>query len=197
MRHLTLGVFLIAGFLSARSQAMLDTITRETCNCISAKNLDGINLETLNLELGFCIIESITRHETATKDLNINIYDSENMRQFGEKIGLRMATICPAAITKIAALQNPSATPKGQTIEGVITAIEGNDVGFVVIRDAAGRTQRLLWLRYFKDSEQLMDKSANPVGRRVRIIYEPIECYSPRERDYFERKEIRAIEFLK
>ncbi len=178
------------------SQEVLDTITRETCDCIAAKGIGNLSPENLNLELGFCIIESLNRHENASKELNINIYDADGMRQLGEKIGMRMAVTCPDIIFKIAAL-NESPESSGAQVEGVITGIEGNEFGFVLLRDDEGRVQKLLWLRYFQHSEQLINDAKGVIGKRVRITYEPLECYSPRERDYFERKEIRAIEFLK
>ncbi len=193
-------MLLLFTFLSlsrSYSQAALDTITIATCQCIAEKNLDALDSEALNMELGFCIIESLSRHPNAANELNVNIYDTESMGNVGEKIGSRMALLCPSVVAKIAAVNSTPARPSEQQMEGVITGIEGREFGFVLLRDDQGRTHRLLWLRYFPNSERLMEDARRVTGQRVRVTFTPIECYSPAERDYFERREIRAMEFLR
>lgn len=195
MKRLLPTIAIILFSFTCYSQEILDTITQETCDCISGKNLDNLDIENLNVELGFCMIESLNRHENASKELNINIYDAEGMTQFGEKVGARMAIKCPEVMSRIVAANNRQATSQNQ-LEGTIVRIEGNEFGFVVLRDAQAREHKLLWLRYFKNSEQLANNPRQMIGKKVRISFETIECYSPSERDYFERKEIRGLEFL-
>ncbi len=189
--------FLFLFFLSAfgYSQEILDVITSETCDCVAGKDVAGYDAEQLNLELGFCMIESLNRHKDADGALDVNIYDAESMRKLGEQIGMRMAVTCPAVIAKIAAIsRNDSAA--ANEVEGTIVGIEGKEFGFVIVQDATGRAHKLLWLRYFDNSEKLMQYPAESIGKRVRVRFDPIECYSPAERDYFERREITALEFL-
>lgn len=190
-------LFICAFFMgsTAYTQEMLDTITRETCECISGKNLANLDADNLNLALGTCMIESLTRHETAMRDLNINPNDADGMRQFGEKVGLRMVNICPDILLKIAELAQPQPATDNELI-GTIVRTGGEEFGFVMVRDEQGREHKLLWLRYFKNSEQLIQNPQQVIGRKVRIHYETIECYAPKERDYFERKEIKRMEFL-
>lgn len=195
MNRLLLFICIFFMGFTAYTQEMLDTITVETCECISGKNLANLNAETLNLVLGTCMIESLGRHENAMQELNINLHDADGMRQFGEKVGLRMAGICPDILLKIAELSQPQASTDNELV-GTIVRTGGEEFGFVIVRDEQGREHKLLWLRYFKNSEQLIQDPQQVIGKRVRIHYETIECYAPKERDYFERKEIKRMEFI-
>ncbi len=194
MNRLLLFICSIFFGVIGHTQEMLDTITQETCDCISGKNLANLNAENLNLVLGTCMIESLGRHESAMKELNINLHDADGMRQLGEKVGLRMATICPDILLKIAELSQPQPTTDNELL-GTIVRTGGEEFGFVIVRDEQGREHKLLWLRYFKNSEQLIQNPQQVIGKRVRIHYEAIECYTPKEREYFERKEIKRMEF--
>ncbi len=193
MNRFLLTLLLGSLFSFGYSQNMIDTITNETCACISNKDLASFDAEKLNLELGFCMIESLNRHPEAGEALEVNIYDAESMRKLGEQVGTRMAVTCPEVIAKIAAISEEGASNQ---IEGTIAGLEGREFGFLIVEDANGRTHKLLWLRYFKNAEMLMQNPDQVLGERVRVAFEPIECYSPAERDYFERKEITALEFL-
>lgn len=195
MNQISFLFFLLFFSTFGYSQQMLDTITQETCDCIGGKDFDSFDAEQLNLELGFCMIESLNQHKEASTALNVNIYDAAGMRQLGEQVGTRMAITCPQIIAKMSNIANKAKS--ANHMEGTIVGIEGKEFGFVILQDAAGRSHKLLWLRYFKNSEQLISASAEIIGTRVRIEFEPIECYSPTEHDYFERKEITGIEFLK
>lgn len=193
-RYLAL-LFMLCCFMFGYSQNMLDTLTRETCDCIANKDLESFDAEQLNLELGFCMIESLNRHKDAEHALDVNIYDAESMRELGEQVGMRMAVTCPEVIAKIAALSNDKAAAENE-LEGIIVGIEGREFGFVIVEDASGRAHKLLWLRYFDNAEQLTQNPNGAIGKRVRVRFEPIECYSPAEGDYFERKEITALAFV-
>ena len=51
--------------------------------------------------------------------------------------------------------------------------------------------------RYHKSSERFISEPSKVIGSKVQVKVESVEYYSPKAKDYYGRKEIREVEFLK
>ncbi|MCI5084065.1 MAG: hypothetical protein MRY78_20365 [Saprospiraceae bacterium] len=186
--------------LSAQEKDILDVFAQETCDCISKKNIESLSQEQINLELGYCIMQSLSKHTGEYEDkYEVDPSNPQSFSKFGEKIGFRMAATCPAILQKVATVGNADQTDAKRVVSemvGTVKAIRGTDINFLVIKDEQGRDQTFVWLRYFNGSDLLMDDVEELVGQKVKVTYSLIELYSPKAKDYYNQKEIKGIQLL-
>ena len=185
-------------FLSAsvvHSQEILDVFAKEACECIKAKDVSAMKGDQLNMELGLCIMGSLSDHQGEYEEkLNIDITDQASMQKLGEQIGLKMVVTCPEVMMKIAgASEQPAA--QGGTLTGTIQELGGTEFAYLIVKDDQGRDHKMLWLRYFQGSEALKADSGLK-GKKVSVNYNTMECYSPSLKDYYNCKEITSLKML-
>lgn len=199
-----LTLLLLAGLcLPLAAQDLMDKLADEACTCISKKDVEKMDSEQLQIQLGFCIMESVGNHadEFQKQFGDLNPSDSEAMTKLGEQIGMKMAFKCPTVLMKMATVQTEVTTIPApammEELTGTVKAIDGDEIAQVTVVDEAGRTHKLLWLRYFKGSDRFISEPGKVVGSKVKVTFETIEAYSPKAREYYDRKEIREVEFLK
>jgi hypothetical protein len=164
-------------------------IAQETCDCINSKDLTGATRKSVEMSLGLCMIEKIQN-----ASIQIDIQDPEQMRSFGEKVGIQMAPICPSIFAYFTDEQ-PEAAPTFESVNGKIKAIEEGDFLTVILKDSNGKETKLLWLRYFTGSDDYLENPKSLIGKQVSIKYQLIEAYMPKAKGYFSFKEIVEMTF--
>lgn len=199
MKRITLLLFVFFT-INLSAQDIMDVFAQETCECISKKNIESLSQEQINLELGFCIMQSLSKHKGEYEEkYPVNINDPASFSKFGEQIGFHMAARCPTILQKVATTNGNAgqeATKPVSEMVGTIKAIRGTDISFLVIKDIKGRDQTFVWLRYFNGSDLLMDDFDELIGQKVKITYALIEMYSPKAKDYYNQKEIKGIQLM-
>jgi hypothetical protein len=205
MRYLFL--FFLALALSAplAAQDLMDKLADATCACINKKDVDNMDSEMLQMQLGFCIMEAVSKHNDEFQKAygQMDPTDAAAMSSLGEQIGMKMAFKCPAVLMKVAAIETqvevrPAAPAATEALSGTVKAIEDEGgFGQITVLDESGRTHKLLWLRYFKGDTRFINEPGKVVNAKVRVKYENVEVYSPKAKEYFNRKEIREVEFLR
>ena len=187
--------------LPLAAQDLMDKLADASCDCISKQDVDNMTQEQLQVQLGFCIMEAVGKYpdEFQKEFGNLNPGDQAAMNKLGEQIGMKMAFKCPTVLMKVADVQTQmQAAPAAlQVITGTVKSVDGEEFATVTITDEQGRSQKLLWLRYFKGSERFVSEPAKVIGSKVQVKVESVEYYSPKAKDYYGRKEIREVEFLK
>lgn len=193
----------VLGFPLA-AQGLMDKLADEACTCISKKDVNSMNTEQLQMQLGFCIMEAVGNNAEAFQKQygGVDPSDQEAMTKLGEQIGMKMAFKCPDVLMKMATVETTTATvpmpPAAlEELTGTVRSIDGDEVAQVTVVDEAGRTHKLLWIRYFEGSDRFINEPGKVVGSKVKVQFETIEAYSPKAKEYFGRKEIRGVEFLK
>lgn len=187
--------------LPLAAQGVVDKLADASCECISKKDVDNMSQEQLQMQLGFCIMEAIGKYpEEFQKEFgDFDPSDQAAMNKIAEQIGMKMAFKCPAVLMKVADVQTQvQAAPAAmEVLTGTIKSIDGEELATVTLTDEQGRSHKLLWLQYFKGSERFISEPSKVVGSKVRVKVEAVEYYYPRVKEYFGRKEIREVEFLK
>ena len=76
-------------------EELIDKLSENTCNCTTEK---GITEENMDITLGVCILESISKYEKdVEKHFGKNIVSNEEkMGELAEAVGSKMAFTCPA-----------------------------------------------------------------------------------------------------
>lgn len=172
---------------SAQNQdEVYKTIAKETCECVSKRNVDLSKRKDVEMALGLCMIESAQRN-----NMELEMSDGEAMQKLGEKVGLQMAPICPDLFR---AFIDDTEEAETLSISGKIKSIETGDFLYINIKEDGGKEHKLIWLRYFPGSDEFADDPKKLVGKSVTITYQNIECYLPKAKVYYNNKEITELQ---
>lgn len=186
-------------------------IAQETCDCMSGKDVTKMKSSEIEMQLGICMISSFTAHaDVIGEDAVLN--DPNSMEQLGQKVGVLMLGKCPQILLAVASgmqdetmIVDEGVMPQdeedywdgGEEVTGAIVRMSTNgDVSYLIMKDDAGVEHELMWLRYFEGSDSLLENPDSGIGRKATVYWVPMECYSPKTKDYAVRKEIRALTFV-
>ena len=125
--------------------------------------------------------------------LEVDVKDNGAMTKLGEAVGIKMAAICPKIFSYL--IEEKRAKEEQLEIIGKLKSIIEGDFNYVIVKDNNGREQKLIWLRYFKGSDDLIENMGKLAGKKVRIVYADLECYSPKAKSYVKQKEIIELIF--
>jgi len=166
-------------------------LAQETCDCISKKDLKDANKKSIEMALGFCLLEVIQQN-----GIELEITDPKAMRSFGEKVGLQMAPLCPSVFGYLIDEANKTESDKPQvsSLSGKIKSVEEDGFLFVTLKEDGGKETRLIWLHYFNGSDDYLTNPRKLIGKKVTIEYQSTECYLPKIKGYFAYKEITNLE---
>ena len=196
-------LFLLAALASLplAAQGLIDKLADASCECISKQDVDNMSQEQMQMQLSLCMMEAVGKYpEEFQKEFgDLNPGDQAAMNKFAEQVGMKMVFKCPTVLMKVADVQAQvqATTSTLQVLAGTIKAIDGEEFATVTLTDEQGRTHKLLWLRYFKGSERFISEPSKVIGSKVQVKVESVEYYSPKAKDYYGRKEIREVKFLK
>lgn len=184
---------IFASSLPSYSQDIVDIMAEESCQCISKQDLNKYtSYKQLEMALGICLIQSFDNHEKQVKkELKLDIKDENDAEQIGEILGVKMASKCPLVFTKVFELQNPQ-EDQFKELSGKIKDIKFNEFAYIILQEE-GRSHEFIWLRYFEGSEDFQNNHGKYIGKNATIMYEEIECYAPKIKEYLNKKEIREI----
>ncbi|MEQ8707241.1 MAG: hypothetical protein RIC19_25135 [Phaeodactylibacter sp.] len=180
---------------------LLDVLADDACYCISKKDIDNMSVDDLQMQLSICLMEAVGDNQAAFEKQygELNPSDQSAMTKLGEQIGMKMAFKCPNVIMKLAGQQPPqsmNAAPTAKSagaVSGTFEGVSGDDIATITIKEANGRSQKLLWMGYFKGSDQLIENPGSLKGKKVMVEYETIEVYSPQAKEYFDRKKVTGL----
>jgi len=186
-------------FLNANSQDILDVIGQEVCSCTAAKaeKLKDQDPNQVQMELGFCIISSYSAHQEALVQKYGNVLQSDAaMEKLGMDVGLKMATLCPDTLMKIAesdfGSEEEEVIEKVVSIEGKIVEIKSEQFLTVVIKDNSGRSHSLLVLTFFENADVLTENKLKK-NDKVSVDYWEQEFYDTKAKDFRYYKVIQGI----
>lgn len=184
-------------FLNANSQDVLETVAKEVCSCVTAKQgqLKDLSAEKLQMELGICIVSSYSSHE---KDLTAKYGDVIGgegvMEKLGRDIGFKMITVCPDVMMSIAGDDIPELEESTEVseLQGQIVEIKSEQFLSIVIKDTSGRTHTLLMLTFFEGSNLLIENKLKK-NDKVSVEYWEQEFYDVKAKDFRYYKVIQSI----
>lgn len=169
----------------------IDKIAELSCECAKEKDPSSMDKDKATMELGVCLLGA-TSDTGHTVDVST---DPDAWRKLGEKVGVKMAILCPDQIIAYTkqGVEDTSDEPQEVDLDGRVKSVDMDTFVTVVIKENSGKETKCLWLRYFPGSD---DFTANPkslVGKTVSIKYLEMECYLPSAKGYFSQKEIVSL----
>ncbi|MBC3934654.1 hypothetical protein [Undibacterium rugosum] len=174
-------------------QDYMEAIANRSCTCIEKIPRKGINKEALTMQLGVCIMQSVTPadREKILADYKVDLFDIERKGQekAGAIIGTRMAAACPGPITTLYSMIKDTVTD----ISGTVQKIETEGYVSLIIKDTQGKTHKVVWLSPTKGNLDLPAQYTGMTGKMVTARCEVKEIFDPRIGEYRPMKIITEI----
>jgi len=194
----SLFVFVLSLFcMNAKSQDILDVITKEVCSCVNDKKemLKDAGSEKTQMQLGLCIISSFSSHEKEVTAKYGDLMETEGaMQKLGGDVGVRMVSVCPDILMMFADTESEEEMSEipALTIEGKIIEIKQEQFLTIIAKDNSGRNHTFLVLTYFEDSNLLIENKLKK-NDKVSIVYWEQEFYDAKAKDFRYYKVIQGI----
>lgn len=178
------------------SQGIIDEMAQLTCECMEAKDLKNKSSDEITNIMTDCLTQHLIKNITAfEEELNIEITDQEAMQAVGEKIGSKMATICPNIIMAIAGLSEDfeETVDETNTVSGKITSITGTDLTTLTIQTDYGVMVSFVWLGSFEGDEALIALKSKMIGTNVTVWFEELPIFNQKDGTYVPQNIITGI----
>jgi hypothetical protein len=195
---------LIGHFASAQEfkTELVDSISDEVCACLDDKERAENPEETVKT-LKSCMLEVVFKNLNYLKENGVDVNDgSDDGRQFGELVGVKLASMCESALPAFVALGTEAMENKENTaveveyeelpfIIGKITEIENGTFPVFKITDTDGGKHNVLWLTII-DNPALFEEALK--GKKNFILeYYDLEMYDHRIKEYRYMKVLNAV----
>jgi hypothetical protein len=189
---------LFTNVLSAQTDAQLEKMAKYTCECSesSQKLNPGMGKNQLQMQLGLCMMK-------AAKEANykITMTDSEAMKGMGEKLGMRMAFVCPDVIMALSEefsgdkgkettpKEMPKATASTErmdgdvqisTLVGRVTNVAEGDFVTITVVDEKKREHKLIWFERFDGDGEFIQNPQKLKDTTWKFSYKIAERFVPK-----------------
>ena len=191
--------------------SLINLISIDACKEFDKKDFTKVKKENMQMELGMTMLPAISKYVNEIQD----IYGgSLTDRGVGEKVGtdiaMKLMVSCPkftdiamtAGMEQASTAEKPAGgktksernTAAGESIQGTLTAVTPGDITTLTVRDAKGKLQKLYWLGYYDNADQIKSNPRKYLNKRVRISYTEQDAYDAVKKDYKVIKVITAVE---
>ncbi|CAM3871435.1 MULTISPECIES: hypothetical protein [Flavobacterium] len=173
-------------------EELIDKISENTCNCTTEK---GITQENMDITLGVCILESITKYEKdVEKHFGKNIIaDEEKMGELAEGVGAKMAFTCPAFLEIIMKMgEGEFEEEELLYIDGKITATQLEQFLTFTVKEESGKSHTVLLLEEFENSYLITDSVIKPKDK-VKVSYYEADLYDAKTKKFVTFKVVQDI----
>lgn len=170
-------------------EELIDKLSENTCNCTTEK---GITEENMDITLGVCILESISKHEKdVEKYFGKNIISNEEkMGELAEAVGAKMAFTCPAFLKIIMKMGEEEA--EELLISGNIVSTKLDQFLTFTLKEDSGKTHTILLLEDFDNSFLITDSVVKP-SDKVQVSYYEADLYDPKTKKFVAYKVVLDI----
>lgn len=191
MRYLHIVLLCSSSFRApAQTEAEFDAIAQKTCDCITQKKPNFAIKSDVEMALGLCMLDA-----AQTAGLKLDLGDAKAMESLGEKVGIRMAGLCPAVFQSFVGEEadGSGAEPEYLEVSGKVKSVEYGDYTTVVLQESSGKEHRLLWIHYFPGSDAYAGDPKILIGKSVTVSYSLVEVFVPKTKAYVTSKQLYGL----
>ena len=209
-----LHLFLVVSPLLSMAQTdkQYEQLAEATCACASKKDLKGMNKNEASMELGMCMLSAL--QVLPEKDRkHFDFTDPAKAKGLGEKIGMKMAVLCPKTILAVAAATLADGDAAGSSsaadvspnqelvppppppvsVEGKVKEVIEGDLVTIILVETNGREHKLIWEKHFAGDEPFVANPQNLKNKEVTVGYYMSDRYVPKMHEYFSLKHIAHL----
>lgn len=201
MKNIKLIAFTVALLLIGNAtiaQNYMDDIAKKSCECLNNIPANA-NKDEYTVKLGLCMIEAAMPYQKQLKkdhDIDFAKIDKQG-EKLGRIIALRMASVCPNELVKLAADYNADEQKETSTketptkdnqiseiFEGTIVQIEDNQFVLFAVKNEEGKVVKFYWLTFPPSNIDLPSKYKSLLNKKVRISFSTNEVFDPKIGEY-------------
>jgi len=195
-----LAILMIILSTNLHSQDYMVDIAKKSCECLT-KAPDTLDSEQMTMGFGLCMIEvALPYKKQLKKDFNIDMDKiGEQGKDLGQIIGIRMASVCPEELQKLAGKVNLKDEPEEievQLFEGKVTGIEESQFLIFSVKDDTGKISKFYWLTYVESEFELATQYKSLLEKNIMVTFMPEEFFDHRINEYRSINVIRKINML-
>lgn len=192
-------LFLISFIFSlnfiAQTDKELDEISDLTCECITKKKIKKNAVDKLELELGLCMMDAVSKAK-----VDLSFTDENAMTKLGEQVGLRMAGSCPSFMELIGVMmdKDPNFLDDEEELtylnfQGKLSKINKDHFTTLELKADNGKKNTFYWFEYFEGANILKDNSSFLMNKKIKLEYKEVEYYFPKYEEYIKIKVITKL----
>lgn len=181
--------------VTGQTEIELNQISDLTCNCLTKKKIKKNEIEKLELELGLCMMEAVSKAK-----VELAFTDENVMTNLGEKVGLRMAVSCPPFMELIGVMmeEDPNFLDddkeiKTNTFQGKFSKLNKDQFITLELRGQDDKKHIFYWFEYFEGANILKENTDFLLNKKINIEYKEVEYYFPKYDDYVKIKVITKL----
>ncbi len=182
------------------AQDIIETLANETCSCLQARKLDLDKLSGDQIENEFvtCFFANYGKHtDEVQKVEKLDFGNEEQMTKFGEKVALKMITVCPDIIMAMGRADDgnnvAAIEPQFLSVDGEITEIKTDGFVTIVVKDKNARLYNFALLNYF-ETASLYTNGKLKKNDKVKVSYSEMELYDTKAKEFRYYKVITGLE---
>ena len=194
-----------------KKDAIISKIAEETCDCIQKKkmNQETDSYEDYKMALGVCMLDSYQNHSSKFSNRDkVDLTNHEEMRSFGEEIGIKMVKFCPNFMLEVGEKKitydngsvNKNKNYKEEVEEeeldpfvtGTVFQIKADQFISFSIKETSGKTDEFILLNNFNNSFLLTEKLLKP-NDIVDVYYYETELFDAKINKYITYKVVTDI----
>lgn len=183
--------FIVAQKLT--KEKLIEKFSENACKCITDK---GITAETMDKNLGLCLIESISKYsKEVEKYYGKNIYtNDEKMTELAESVGANLAFTCPSFTSVISEMSDDEVKEAEEAlfINGTITNTNFDQFLTFTLKEESGKTNTILVLEDFDNFFLISDSVLKPTDK-VKVTYYTAELYDAKIKKFTSFKVVLDI----
>lgn len=175
------------------SQGIIDKMADLTCQCMEDQGIDGKTTEEVTDIMTNCLTENLIENISQfQQELEVDFTDQEAMQDIGEKIGAKMAFVCPETIMALAGMTEDMVeeeVTEENTFTGTIDIVKADDgLTLLFLTTPGGMTEPYVWLTSFEGDEALIELKENLKGTSLTVKYEELDIFNGKRGEYVTRK---------
>lgn len=191
-----------------KKDAIISKIAEETCDCIEKKkmNPETDSYEDYKMALGVCMLDSYQIHSSKFSNRDkVDLTNHEEMRSFGEEIGIKMVKFCPNFMLEVGEKKinyDEDLANKNEIniveeeidpfVTGTVFQIKADQFISFSIKETSGKTNEFILLNNFNNSFLLTEKLLKP-NDIVDVYYYETELFDAKINKYITYKVVTDI----
>lgn len=195
---LTSMLVLFLPILMFAQESAIDKIAKETCSCMTEKDLTNLTQDQFEQELGMCMLTAASpMMSQLEQEENINMEDPNVFQKIGEKVGAKIAVSCPDLFSKMMEYYGQETQTEVRQLlleEGTFAGLKSGEFAQIQLTLANGRTADFLWLEAFEGSTSLETNANSLKGKKISVYYLERSFFDPTDKTYKSKKVIQKIE---
>lgn len=199
MKHRILTLILLTVSTFAFSQDYMDKIALESCECINKVD-NSIETDRMTMELGLCMINAATPYKKQLKKdykIDLNKID-EHGEELGQIIGLRMASVCPETLLRMADIDEETDVDENNAVnfEGQVTSIDDSKFIVFSVKDELGKISKFYWFTFIESNIELSNKYKTLKDKDIQITYNVQDFFDARINEYRSFNIIKSLNVI-